>query len=100
MDTSRHHWSPASPVFPVPHFRELGPESLKVSGLGLQLCGLQLDLSSVTVRLRSGSYAVLSGLDTGVMNQSPFPCAVVILFRLVLCHQLWPRARSWGYRHQ
>ncbi|MQM05681.1 hypothetical protein Taro_038495, partial [Colocasia esculenta] len=66
------YWSPASPVFPVPHFRELRPESLKVPGMGLQLCGLQvwywlvstilwlycvvverqLDLLSVTARLR------------------------------------------------
>ncbi|MQM15309.1 hypothetical protein Taro_048253 [Colocasia esculenta] len=30
------YWSPASPVFPVPHFREIGPESLKVSGLDLK----------------------------------------------------------------
>ncbi|MQM15857.1 hypothetical protein Taro_048805 [Colocasia esculenta] len=36
------YWSPASPVFPVPHFRELGPESLRVPGMGLQLCGLQV----------------------------------------------------------
>ncbi|MQL82233.1 hypothetical protein Taro_014706 [Colocasia esculenta] len=65
---------------------ELGPESLKVSGMGLQLCGLQvwcwlvstvlwlvavkrqLDLSSVTAKLRGCSCVVLSGLDTGVMN--------------------------------
>ncbi|MQM17708.1 hypothetical protein Taro_050683 [Colocasia esculenta] len=58
---------------------ELGPESLKVPSLGLQLCGLQvwcwlvsnvlwlvvverqLDLSFVTVRLRGGSCVVLSG---------------------------------------
>ncbi|MQL70249.1 hypothetical protein Taro_002567, partial [Colocasia esculenta] len=58
---------------------ELGPESLKVSGMNLQLCGLQtwcwlvstvpwlvvverqLDLSSVTARLRGSSCAVLSG---------------------------------------
>ncbi|MQL89158.1 hypothetical protein Taro_021732 [Colocasia esculenta] len=67
-------------------FRELGPESLKVPGMDQQLCGLQvwcwlvstvlwlvfverqLDLSSVTARLRGGSCVVLSGLDTGVMN--------------------------------
>ncbi|MQM18618.1 hypothetical protein Taro_051609, partial [Colocasia esculenta] len=30
--------------------------------MGLQLCGLQLDLSSVTVRLRGSSCVVLSGL--------------------------------------
>ncbi|MQL73973.1 hypothetical protein Taro_006334 [Colocasia esculenta] len=54
--------------------KELGPESLKVSGLGLQLCGLQkwcwlvstvvdlieverqLDLSSVVARLRARSW--------------------------------------------
>ncbi|MQM15127.1 hypothetical protein Taro_048066 [Colocasia esculenta] len=41
-DTSRRHWSPASPVFPVSHFRELRLESLKVLGMGLQLCGLQV----------------------------------------------------------
>ncbi|MQL68433.1 hypothetical protein Taro_000724 [Colocasia esculenta] len=35
------YWAPASPVFLVPHFRELGPESLRVPGMGLQLCGLQ-----------------------------------------------------------
>ncbi|MQL87081.1 hypothetical protein Taro_019611 [Colocasia esculenta] len=29
-------------MFLVPHFRELGPESLKVPGMGLQLCGLQV----------------------------------------------------------
>ncbi|MQL92147.1 hypothetical protein Taro_024766 [Colocasia esculenta] len=59
-------------MFPVSHFRELGLKSLKVPGMGLQLCGLQvwcwlvstilwpycvvverqLDLSSVTARLR------------------------------------------------
>ncbi|MQM19363.1 hypothetical protein Taro_052367 [Colocasia esculenta] len=62
------------------HFRELGPESLKVPGMGLQLCGLQvwcwlvstvpwlvlverqLDLSSVTARLRGSSCVVLFGL--------------------------------------
>ncbi|MQM03411.1 hypothetical protein Taro_036191 [Colocasia esculenta] len=78
-DTSRRHWSPASPVFPVSHFWELGPESLKVPGLDLQLCGLQvwcwlvstvlwfmvvelqLDLSSVTARLRGGSCVVRVG---------------------------------------
>ncbi|MQM13332.1 hypothetical protein Taro_046256, partial [Colocasia esculenta] len=69
--------------------RELGPESLKVPGMGLQLCGLQvwcwlvstvlwlycvvverqLDLSSVTTRLRGSSCVVLSGLDIGIMNQ-------------------------------
>ncbi|MQL68599.1 hypothetical protein Taro_000883 [Colocasia esculenta] len=32
----------------LPHFRELGPESLKVPGMGLQ----GLDLTSVTARLR------------------------------------------------
>ncbi|MQL92146.1 hypothetical protein Taro_024767 [Colocasia esculenta] len=62
--------------------RELGPESLKVSGMDLQMCGLQvwcwlvytvlwpycvvvewqLDLSSVTARLRGSSCVVLSGL--------------------------------------
>ncbi|MQL68953.1 hypothetical protein Taro_001244 [Colocasia esculenta] len=65
---------------------ELGLESLKVPGMDLQLCGLQvwcwlvstvlwlvlmeqqLDLSSVTARLRGGSCVVLSGLDIGVMN--------------------------------
>ncbi|MQL97198.1 hypothetical protein Taro_029885, partial [Colocasia esculenta] len=36
-DTSRRHWSPATLVFPVPHFRELGRESLKVLGMGLQV---------------------------------------------------------------
>ncbi|MQM14268.1 hypothetical protein Taro_047197 [Colocasia esculenta] len=61
---------------------ELGLESLKVPGMGLQLCGLhmwcwlfstvlwlycvvverQLDPSSVTARLRGGSCVVLSGL--------------------------------------
>ncbi|MQM11185.1 hypothetical protein Taro_044088 [Colocasia esculenta] len=61
---------------------ELGPESLKVPGMGLQLCGLQvwcwlastilwpycvvvegqLDLSSVTARLRGSSCVVLSRL--------------------------------------
>ncbi|MQM20498.1 hypothetical protein Taro_053519 [Colocasia esculenta] len=74
------YWAPTSPMFSVPHFRELGPESLKVSGMDLQLCGLQvwcwlvstvlwlmvveqqLDLSSVTTRLRGGSCVVLSGL--------------------------------------
>ncbi|MQM03960.1 hypothetical protein Taro_036749 [Colocasia esculenta] len=29
-------------MFPVPHFRELGLESLKVPGLDLQQCGLQV----------------------------------------------------------
>ena len=29
----------------------------------------QLDLSSVTARLRGSSCVVLSGLDTGIMNQ-------------------------------
>ncbi|MQM02567.1 hypothetical protein Taro_035333 [Colocasia esculenta] len=70
-DTSRRT-GPQLVLFPVPHFRELGPESLKVSGLGLQLCGLQewcwlvstvlvpveverqLDLSSMAARLRGG----------------------------------------------
>ncbi|MQL69149.1 hypothetical protein Taro_001459 [Colocasia esculenta] len=49
----------------LPHFRELGPESLKVPGMGLQ----GLDLTSVIARLRGSSCTVLSGLDTGVMNQ-------------------------------
>ncbi|MQM05692.1 hypothetical protein Taro_038507 [Colocasia esculenta] len=67
--------------------RELRPKSLEVPGMNLQLCGLQvwcwlistvlwlvlverkLDLSSVTARLRGSSCVVLSGLDTGVMNQ-------------------------------
>ncbi|MQL80945.1 hypothetical protein Taro_013398 [Colocasia esculenta] len=55
-DTSRRT-GPQLVLFPVPHFRELGMESLK------------LDLPSVTVRLRGSSCALLSGLDTGVMNQ-------------------------------
>ncbi|MQM17160.1 hypothetical protein Taro_050128 [Colocasia esculenta] len=42
MDTSRRHWSPASLMFPVPHFRELEPESIKVPGMGLHLRGLQV----------------------------------------------------------
>ncbi|MQL92345.1 hypothetical protein Taro_024966 [Colocasia esculenta] len=46
-----------TPVFEL----ELGPESLK------------LDLSSVIARLRGGSCAMLSGLDTGVMNQYSVP---------------------------
>ncbi|MQL89553.1 hypothetical protein Taro_022135, partial [Colocasia esculenta] len=67
-DTSRRT-GPQLVLFPVPHFRELGSESLKVPGMGLQLCGLQvwcslppqslfveverqLDLSSVAARLR------------------------------------------------
>ncbi|MQM01322.1 hypothetical protein Taro_034077 [Colocasia esculenta] len=33
-------------MFQVPHFRELRPESLKVPGMGLQLCGLQIRLFS------------------------------------------------------
>ncbi|MQM09118.1 hypothetical protein Taro_041984 [Colocasia esculenta] len=37
--------------------------------LWLVLMERQLDLSSVTVRLRGSSRVVLSGLDTGVMNQ-------------------------------
>ncbi|MQM04651.1 hypothetical protein Taro_037455 [Colocasia esculenta] len=37
--------------------------------LWLVLVKRQLDLSSVTVRLRGSSCVVLSGLDTGVMNQ-------------------------------
>ncbi|MQL83153.1 hypothetical protein Taro_015633 [Colocasia esculenta] len=67
-DTNRRT-GPQLVLFPVPQFRELGPESLKVSNLGLQLCGLQewcwlvstildpveveqqLDLSSVAARL-------------------------------------------------
>ncbi|MQL76673.1 hypothetical protein Taro_009064 [Colocasia esculenta] len=35
------YWAPASAV-PVPHFRELGPESLKVPGMGLQCVRLQV----------------------------------------------------------
>ncbi|MQM10223.1 hypothetical protein Taro_043111 [Colocasia esculenta] len=49
----------------VPHLRELGPESLKVPGMDLQLCGLQ----SVAMRLRGGSCAMLFELDAGIMNQ-------------------------------
>ncbi|MQL88394.1 hypothetical protein Taro_020953 [Colocasia esculenta] len=51
-DTSRRI-GPQLVLFPVPHFRELGPESLKVSGLGLQV-ERQLDLSSMATRLRGG----------------------------------------------
>ncbi|MQL77496.1 hypothetical protein Taro_009907 [Colocasia esculenta] len=72
MDTSRCT-GPQLVLFPVPHFRELGPESLKVPGMGLQQCGLQewcwlvstvcwlvlverqFDLSSVAVGLRGSS---------------------------------------------
>ncbi|MQM14473.1 hypothetical protein Taro_047405 [Colocasia esculenta] len=68
-DTSRRT-GPQLVLFLVPHFRELGQESLKVSGLGLQLCSLQvwcwfvstvfdlvelkrqLDLSAVAASLR------------------------------------------------
>ncbi|MQM08267.1 hypothetical protein Taro_041118 [Colocasia esculenta] len=78
---------PSLSCFLVPHFREVRPESLKVLGMGLQLCGLQvwcwlvstvlwlvlverqLDLSSVTARLRGSSCVVLSGLDTGLISQ-------------------------------
>ncbi|MQM14239.1 hypothetical protein Taro_047169 [Colocasia esculenta] len=65
--------------------------------MGLQLCGMQvwcwlvstvlwlycvvverqLDLSSVTARLRGSSCVVLFGLDTDVMNQSSVPVVVV-----------------------
>ncbi|MQL78416.1 hypothetical protein Taro_010827 [Colocasia esculenta] len=40
-DTSRHT-GPQLVLLPVPHFRELGPESLKVPGMGLQCVRLQL----------------------------------------------------------
>ncbi|MQL81116.1 hypothetical protein Taro_013573 [Colocasia esculenta] len=49
------YWSPASPVFPVPHFRELRPESLK------------LDLSSFTARLRGFTVRMSFGGGTVVV---------------------------------
>ncbi|MQM21266.1 hypothetical protein Taro_054303, partial [Colocasia esculenta] len=85
---AKTYWSPASPVFPVPHFRELVPESLRVPGMGLQLGGLQvwcwlvstvlwlvlverqLDLSSVTARLRGGT--VVLRLYGGVERELGF----------------------------
>ncbi|MQL71823.1 hypothetical protein Taro_004178 [Colocasia esculenta] len=39
----------------------------------------QLDLTSVTGRLRGSSCAVLSGLDTDVMNQKSVPCGSIVL---------------------
>ncbi|MQL99908.1 hypothetical protein Taro_032639 [Colocasia esculenta] len=45
-DTSRHT-GPQLILFPVPHFRELRPESLKVPGMGLQCASLQVFLSEV-----------------------------------------------------
>ncbi|MQM15641.1 hypothetical protein Taro_048591 [Colocasia esculenta] len=52
---------------------ELGPESLKVPGLDLQMCGLQ----------------VWCWLDIGVIASSPFPCGGDVPFRLMFCHWLW-----------
>ncbi|MQM06304.1 hypothetical protein Taro_039124, partial [Colocasia esculenta] len=49
-DASRRT-GPQLVLFPVPHFRELRPESLKVTGMSLQV-ERQLDLSSVAARLR------------------------------------------------
>ncbi|MQL90217.1 hypothetical protein Taro_022793 [Colocasia esculenta] len=49
----------------------------------------QLDLSFVTARLRGSSYVVLSGLDTGIMNQLSVPMWWRRSFQLVLCHWLW-----------
>ncbi|MQL83806.1 hypothetical protein Taro_016296 [Colocasia esculenta] len=87
-DTSRRT-GPQLVMFPVPHFRKLRPESLKVPGMGLRLCGPQewcwlvwcwlvyfvclwscsWTVWSVATRLRGGSCVLLSGLDTSVMNQ-------------------------------
>ncbi|MQL87552.1 hypothetical protein Taro_020096, partial [Colocasia esculenta] len=82
-------------LFPVPHFRELGPESLKVLGMGLRdvwwfgwspqfLFGLverQLDLSSVAARLR-GRPVCLSGLVAGVVRESRrLPIRLLVLDR-------------------
>ncbi|MQM07588.1 hypothetical protein Taro_040429 [Colocasia esculenta] len=78
-DTSRRT-GPQLVLFLVPHSRELWPESLK------------LDLSSLTVRLRGSSCVVLSGLDTGVMNQYSIPMWWHRSFRLMLC--LWYRLAS------
>ncbi|MQL72839.1 hypothetical protein Taro_005182, partial [Colocasia esculenta] len=65
-DTSRRT-GPQLVLFPVPHFRELRLESLKVTGMGLR--GQQaLDLSSVAARLR-GRPVCLSGLVAGVASQ-------------------------------
>ncbi|MQM02288.1 hypothetical protein Taro_035052 [Colocasia esculenta] len=98
------YWAPASPVFPVPHFRELGPASLKVSGMDLQLCGLQvwcwlvstvlwlycvvverqLDLSSVTARLR------------GWLRFYPLWCALVVAqyWLWIRCSTSWVLAKG------
>ncbi|MQL70917.1 hypothetical protein Taro_003272 [Colocasia esculenta] len=46
MDTSRRT-EPQLVLLPVPHFRELGPESLKVPGMGLQCVRLQGFLTKV-----------------------------------------------------
>ncbi|MQM06726.1 hypothetical protein Taro_039553, partial [Colocasia esculenta] len=52
-------------------------------------CGAQLDLSSVTVRLRGSSCVVLFGLDTGIMSQLSIPVWWRRSFRLVLCNWWW-----------
>ncbi|MQM22197.1 hypothetical protein Taro_055246, partial [Colocasia esculenta] len=72
--------------------RELRPESLKVPGLDLQLCGLQvwcwlgstvlwfvtvkqqLDLSSMTARLRGGSCVVLSRVEEALSGDGGGCC--------------------------
>ncbi|MQM17012.1 hypothetical protein Taro_049978 [Colocasia esculenta] len=77
MNTSRRHWSLASPVFPVPHFRELGLESLKVPGLGLQLCGLQVWCWLVSTVL--WFVVVEQQLDLSSMTAE----------RWFLCHVVW-----------
>ncbi|MQM01391.1 hypothetical protein Taro_034146 [Colocasia esculenta] len=62
-DTDSRHWSPASP-FPVPHSRVLRPETLKVPGMGLQLCVRRSDDSNVTSRVfRILVDPVFSGCD-------------------------------------
>ncbi|MQL92623.1 hypothetical protein Taro_025250, partial [Colocasia esculenta] len=64
------YWSPASPVFPVPHFRELGPESLKAC----RLCGLRRRCG----RLVPPAVEVVAGLCVrGYETERWFLCCVV-----------------------
>ncbi|MQL91280.1 hypothetical protein Taro_023896 [Colocasia esculenta] len=78
------YWAPASPVL-VPHFRELGPESLKVPGMGLQsVAGLRVRgyeterlFSCCVVRSRFDPFEVCPGV--GIVVTAVVACELVYL---------------------
>ncbi|MQM01321.1 hypothetical protein Taro_034076 [Colocasia esculenta] len=66
-------------LFPMPHFRELRPESLKVPGMDLQLCGLQVWCWLVSIVLWLVFVERL--LDPSSVTWHQFGCGFVVVPR-------------------